>query len=119
VNPAEAYILDQPEPYRSILLQLQTLIESTLPDLQLKFKYRIPFYYTSSSPFCYLNHTKNYVDVGFWHSAHLNMHSDKMITKDRKVMKSLRYYKVEDVEAEILIEVLEEAYSFRDKGFWK
>ena len=119
MNPAEAYILDQPEPYRSILLQLQALIESTLPDLQLKYKYRIPFYYNGSTPFCYLNHTKDYVDVGFWHSAHLTMHGEKMVNKDRKVMKSLRYYKVEDIDAEVLLEVLNEAYSVRDKGFWK
>ena len=119
MNPAEAYILDQPEPYRSILLQLQTLIENTLPDLQLKFKYRIPFYYAANKPFCYLNHTKNYVDVGFWHSAHLTVHMDKMVTQNRKVMKSLRYFKVEDIDAKVLIDVLKEAYSARDKGFWK
>ena len=119
MNPAETYILDQPEPYRSILLHLQTLIESTLPELQLKYKYRIPFYYTAGKPFCYLNQTKNYVDVGFWHSAHLSMHTDKMVSKDRKIMKSLRYFQVADVDAAILIDVLQEAYSFRDKGFWK
>lgn len=119
MNPAEAYILDQPEPYRSILLHLQSIIENTLPDLHLKFKYRIPFYYTEHGPFCYLNHTKNYVDLGFWHSTHLSVHADKMVTKGRKVMKSLRYFKVEDIEADVLIDVLQEAYSFRNKGFWK
>ena len=119
MNPAEAYILDQPEPYRSILLQLQALIENTLPELQLKFKYHIPFYYTTNSPFCYLNHTKDYVDVGFWHSAHLSIHDDKMVTKDRKSMKSIRYFELDDIDAEVLIDVLQEAYSFRDKGLWK
>ena len=119
MNPAEAYILDQPEPYRSILLQLQTLIENTLPDLQLKYKYQIPFYYWRSTPFCYLNHSKNYVDVGFWHAAHLSGHADKMVTKDRKVMKSLRYFKIDDIDAEVLTDILLEAYSFREKGFWK
>ena len=119
MNPAEAYILDQPEPYRTLLLHVQTLIENTLPDLQLKFKYRIPFYYSGDTPFCYLNHTKNYVDVGFWHSAHLTVHADKMVTKDRKVMKSLRYFQVDELDADVLIDVLREAYSFREKGFWK
>ena len=119
MNPAEAYILDQPEPYRSILLQLQTLIENTIPELQMKYKYRIPFYYIEGTPFCYLNHAKDYVDVGFWHSAHLTVHQDRLITKDRKVMKSLRYFTVEDIDAKVLTDVLEEAYSFREKGFWK
>ena len=119
MNPAEAYILDQPEPYRAILLYLQTLIEASLPDLQLKYKYRIPFYYTDRGPFCYLNHTKNYVDVGFWHSTHLTVHTDKMISKGRKIMRSLRYHSLEDVDPQVLKEVLLEAYTFREKGFWK
>lgn len=119
MNPAETYILNQPEPYRAILLYLQALIETSIPDLQLKYKYRIPFYYTDHRPFCYLNHSKNYVDLGFWHSAHLTVHTDKMVTKGRKIMRSLRYFTLEDVDPQVLIEVLKEAHSFRDKGFWK
>ena len=55
MNPAEAYILEQAEPYKSILLHLQAVIERILPDIDLKFKYRIPFYYFDKTPFCYLN----------------------------------------------------------------
>jgi hypothetical protein len=119
MNPAETYILDQKEPFRTILLHLQAVIERTLPELDLKFKYRIPFYYYGTTPFCYLNHTKGYVDVGFWHSAHMTVHSDKMVTKDRKIMKSLRYTTLEEIEESILIEVLHNAYSVKEKGFWK
>ncbi|MGK0211575.1 MAG: hypothetical protein ACI9D4_001906, partial [Polaribacter sp.] len=42
MNPAEDYIINQPEPYRSILLDLQILVESTLPEIELLYKYRIP-----------------------------------------------------------------------------
>ena len=119
MNPAEAYILEQAEPYRSILLHVQAVIERTLPDIDLKFKYRIPFYYFDKKPFCYLNQTKNYVDVGFWHSAHITVHQDKLVTKDRKVMKSLRYYALEAIEESVLIDVLQDAYKVREKGFWK
>ena len=119
MNPAEAYILDQDEPFRSILLNLQAVIERTLPELTMKFKYRIPFYYYEKTPFCYLNQSKGYVDVGFWHSAHMTVHPDKMVTKNRKIMKSLRYFTLEEIEETILIEVLHDAYSVKDKGFWK
>ena len=45
MNPAENYILNQFEPFRSILLHLQVVIEHTISDVDLKYKYRIPFYY--------------------------------------------------------------------------
>ena len=65
MNPAEDYILNQPEPYRSMLMHL--LIEHTIPEAELKYKYKIPFYYIFGKPFCYFNasHKKQFVDVGF------------------------------------------------------
>ena len=121
MNPAEDYILNQPEPYRSILLQLQVLIETSIPGLELKFKYKIPFYYLDGKPFCYLTVPvkKEYVDIGFWSSAHLTVHLDKMVTEGRKVMRSLRYFSLEDIEPEILLEVLQDASKVNHKGFWK
>ena len=121
MNPAEAYILDQPEPFKSILLQLQVFVESTVPDVELKYKYRIPFYYLGGKPFCYLNASakKGYVDVGFWSSAHLTVHLDKMVAEGRKVMKSLRYHQPEEIDAEVIVAILEDASSVNHKGFWK
>lgn len=111
--------MKQDEPYRSILLHLQAVIERTLPEIDLKFKYRIPFYYFGKTPFCYLNQSKDYVDVGFWHSAHMTVHIDKMVTKDRKIIKSLRYFTLEEMEDSILIEVLHDAFSVKEKVFRK
>ncbi len=51
MNPAEDYILNQQEPYRSILIHLQVVIENTIPDAELKYKYKIPFYYINNKPF--------------------------------------------------------------------
>ncbi len=121
MNPAEDYILNQEEPFKSILLQLQVLIETTIPELELKFKYRIPFYYLEGKPFCYLNVSakKKYVDVGFWSAAHITAHLDKLTTDGRKVMKSLRYTTLEEIDGQIFIEVLQDAFSVNHKGFWK
>ena len=121
MNPAEDYILNQEDPFKSILLQLQVLVETTVPNIELKFKYRLPFYYLNGKPFCYFNVSgkKRYVDVGFWSSAHLSVHLDKMVTEKRKVMRSLRYFNLDDLDAEVFMEVIQDAETVNHKGFWK
>ena len=119
MNPAENYILKQEEPFRSMLMHLQSVIELNVPNVDLMFKYRIPFYYLEGRPFCYLNQSKDYVDVGFWHANHLTVHMDKMTTAGRKMMKSLRYTSLEHINDKILIEILKDAYAVKDLKFWK
>ena len=118
MNPAEAYILNQSEPFKSMLLHLQVVIEATISKLELKYKYRIPFYYLEGKPFCYLNQSKDYVDLGFWSAAHLTVHLEHMTTAGRKVMRSLRYRSPEEIDEVILVDVLKNAYEVREKGFW-
>ena len=118
MNPAEEYILNQPQPFRSMLLHLQSVIVPTIPKVELKYKYRIPFYYVEEKPFCYLNQSKDYVDVGFWNAKHLTLHLDKMTTAGRKMMKSLRYKSLEHINDKVLVEVLLDAYAVRNKKFW-
>jgi hypothetical protein len=119
MNPAEDYILSQPEPFRSILLHLQSVIEHTLPDADLLYKWKVPFYYVGKRPVCFLNKSKDYVDVGFWNAAHLTKHTELMTTTGRKMMKSFRYKSLEEINNNILIDVLQEAYAIKDKKFWK
>lgn len=89
MNPAEDYILNREEPYRSILLHIQSVIELTIPEVDLKFKYKIPFYYINGKPYCYLNQSKDYIDVGFWNAAHLTQNLEYMTTAGRKVITTL------------------------------
>ena len=119
MNPALNYILEQEQPYKDMLLHIQLIVEKTVPEARMGFKYRIPFYYVGTRPLCYLNKSKDFVDVGFWHSAHLSKHIDKMEKAGRKVVRSLRYYSLEEINNTVLEEVLLEAYSFKEKGFWK
>jgi len=113
VNPAENYILNQPEPYRSILLHLQVVIENTIPEVDLLYKYKIPFYYINKKPFCYLNVSpkKQFVDLGFWKGNKIEIHQEHLVTENRKMMVSLRYKSLEDVNDTVLIEVLKKAES--------
>ena len=106
MNPAENYMLKQSEPFRSILLQLQILIEASKPDLDLKYKWGIPYYYDGKKPFCFLNVSKGYVDVGFRFNDNLKEFNAYIIQEKRIVMKSLRYFSLEDIDGHILEEVL-------------
>ncbi|ARV16655.1 DUF1801 domain-containing protein [Polaribacter sp. SA4-12] len=120
MKPAEAYILNQPEPFKSILMHLQILIETSFPNVDLQFKWKIPFYYLDDKPFCYLNPSKKkgYVDVGFYTNKNLEKFNEFVISDNRKVVKSLRYKNLEEIKAEVLISVLDEAYKQTTKGFF-
>ncbi|MEM6514747.1 MAG: DUF1801 domain-containing protein [Bacteroidota bacterium] len=120
MNPAEIYILNQPEPYKSIMLHLQMLVEHTLPNVDLKYKWRIPCYYIGKKPICYINQSKNYVDVGFWHSAHLSEKWDAfLVSEKRKVVKSVRYKSLDDIDDTLFIEILKEVEGYKDESFYK
>ncbi|NRR90413.1 DUF1801 domain-containing protein [Winogradskyella undariae] len=120
MNPAEDYILKQEEPYKSILMHLQVLIIHTLPEAELLYKWRLPCYYIGKRPICYINQSKDYVDVGFWHSAHLSKQWDAyLISENRKVVKSLRYKTIETIDDTVIISILKEVEALKEKGFYK
>lgn len=121
MKPAEEYILKQAEPYQSILLHLQLLIEHEFPDVELKYKWRIPVYYLHEKQLCYLNVSakKGYVDVGLWVSDKLKSYDDYLVSEGRKVVKSFRYFSLEDINAEVLLEVLHEVAKIKGKEFYK
>lgn len=117
MNPAEEYMLRQSEPFRAILLYLQAIIEKKVVGVELRYKYKIPFYYLEGKPFCYLNQSKDYVDLGFWNAAQLSVHLDKMETAGRKMIRSLRYRSLEDIDPDVLRELLLDAESVNGKKF--
>lgn len=121
MNPAEEYILSQSEPKRSILLHVKAVIEAVIPEARMKYKWGIPCFYSDKHPICYVNAPpkKNYVDVAFWNSAHLTKHIELMVSEKRKVVKSFRYASLEEINDTVLAEVLEEANSLKEKGFYK
>ncbi|MDC8001639.1 DUF1801 domain-containing protein [Aequorivita todarodis] len=119
MNPAALYILGKPEPYRSMLLHLQATVETVIPETALMFKWKLPFFYIENNPFCYLNFSKNYVDIVFWHGAHLTKHTEVLVSEGRKHMKSLRYKTLEEINQQILQEVLLEAYTIRDRKYYR
>lgn len=117
MNPAETYILKQEEPYKSILLQLQTIIEAVLPNAELLYKWRIPFYYNEGIPICFLNQSKDYVDFAFWHFEKLEKYTEHFIDANRKSIRSLRFKSVEDINDEVIVYVLQEQLEINTNPF--
>ena len=115
MKPAEQYILKQEEPFRSILLHLQVLIEVNFPETELLYKWKLPFYYLKNKPLCYFNTTKKgYVDVGFYSKTTLKNYNELLVTEKRKAVKSLRFSNLEEINEQVLQSVLLEAYKIRE-----
>lgn len=110
MKPAEEYILSQPELYRSIIYNLQIVIENEIPDLELLYKWKIPFYYYKGKPFCFINvsHKRKYVDLGIVKGFQIKNHKEHLISENRSIMKSLRYSSLEEIDTRVLIEIIQE-----------
>ena len=117
MNPAEAYILKQAEPYKSILLQLQSIIEAVAPNSVLLYKWKIPFYYCNGIPLCFLNQSKDYVDLAFWHFDQMDDYTEYFTDANRKSIRSLRYKSVEDINDEVVVYVLQKQLEINTNPF--
>lgn len=113
MKPQDLYILNQPEKYRDILLHVLAVVEKVVPEAILEYKWKIPFFYLDKKPFCYLNasHKKQFVDLAFMKGFELKKNQQHLVADNgRSMVKSLRYSNLEDIDNEILISVLTEAY---------
>lgn len=107
----DEYIYRQPEKFRSIVLHLINVFEREMPELELLFKWGIPYFYYKKKPFCYLapNHKNGFVDAGFARGFQLARNQGCLVGEKRNTVKSLRYYNLEDINNTILIDVIREA----------
>jgi hypothetical protein len=111
----DEYILRQSNEFREILFYIIAVIEQEVSDAELLYKYKIPFFYIKGKPFIYLNCNvkKKYVDVGFFYGNQLMNHNAILISENRTLVKSLRYYNLNSVEDAILREIITEANNFK------
>jgi hypothetical protein len=108
---AHDYVMRQPEPFQSVLMHCMTTIEAVIPNVELRYRYAIPFYYYHDKPFCYLNakHKKGYVDLGFYRGFQLKTHQEILVGTNRTMVKSLQFTNVETLDQTVLEKVLLEA----------
>jgi hypothetical protein len=111
MKPQDLYILNQPEKYRDMLLHIIAVIEHTLPEVVLEYKWKIPFFYLNNKPFCFLNvsHKGKYVDVAFSKGFQLKNNLEVLNGDKRNTYKSLRYFSLETIDNAVLISVITEA----------
>jgi len=111
MKPVDLYILNQPENYRNMLLHLIAVIENTMPDVTLEYKWKIPYFYYKQKPFCFLNisHKRGYVDVAFNKGFQLKNYLDFLVADGRNTFKSLRYATLDEIDNAVLISVILEA----------
>jgi hypothetical protein len=117
MNPAEVYILKQPEPYKTILLQLSSILEALVPTADLLYKWRIPFYYNNGIPLCFLNQSKDYVDLGFWHYEQMDRFTEYFVATNRKHVRSLRYTSVNSIDDAVIAYVIEKQLEINTNPF--
>ena len=55
MKPVDAYFFNQKEPYQSIMLYLRSVILKTLPNIDERYSYKIPFYNIDKKPMLYIN----------------------------------------------------------------
>ena len=107
----DEYIFRQPEKYQAILMHLISVFEQKIPELQLLFKWGMPYFYYKKRMFCYLiaNSKKGFVDAGFARGFQLKGNQNSLVDENRNTVKSLRYYDLEEIDNVVLIDVIEEA----------
>ncbi|TRX20731.1 DUF1801 domain-containing protein [Flavobacterium franklandianum] len=109
----DEYIFRQPENYQSILQQLIPVFKREIPELELLFKWGMPYFYYKKRMFCYLisNLKKGFVDAGFARGFQLKRNQEYLVGEKRNTVKSLRYTSLESINNEILVDVIQEALS--------
>ncbi len=112
MKPVEAYFLNQKEPYQSIMLCIRELILTTLPEVEERYSYKIPFYNIGKKPLLYLNilKGKSYVDVAFVQGILLEKKFPLLQNAaNRKQVRSLAIRSIEEIDYTTFTALLEEA----------
>ncbi len=119
MRPTEQYFLNQKEPYQSIMLYIRSVIFKTLPKVEERYSYQIPFYYHNKKPLCYLNVLKNtnYVDIAFVQGFLLEKKFPLLKNgNNRKQVRSLQVKRIEYFNEQNFSQILKEASVLLDKS---
>jgi len=124
MNPVESYFLNQKEPYQSLMLYIRSVIKRTLPTIEEKYSYSIPFYHLEKKPMIYLNVLKgtSFLDVAFVQGIKLQEDFPKLQDyKNRKNVRSIQVKNMEGFDELQFVELLKAAakLSLKSKSTWK
>ena len=116
MNPIDNYILGLSEPFKAISLALIDLVQKSPYEFELKYKWKIPFFYYKGKPFCFVNASvkKKYVDLAFYKGFQLKKSAHILNGEGRTQVKSLRITSLDDPLFDFVWQVIEEAVSLND-----
>ncbi|WP_034044723.1 DUF1801 domain-containing protein [Wocania ichthyoenteri] len=112
MKPVDEYFINQKEPYQSIMLYVRSVILDTLPEVEERYSYKIPFYNIGKKPMIYLNilKGKDYVDVAFVQG--ILFEKDFPVLKNdnkRKQVRSIQLKSIEDLDHKNFVALLQVA----------
>lgn len=119
MKPVDEYFINQKEPYQSIMLYVRSVILNTLPKVEERYSYKIPFYNIEKKPMIYLNilKGKDYVDVAFVQGVLLEKEFPVLKNDNkRKQVRSIQLKSLEDLDQENFIELLHAASTLLSKS---
>lgn len=124
MNPVEQHILNQPEPYQSLLLYVRSVIKKTLPSIEEKYSYKIPFYHFDKKPLLYLNVLKgtDFLDIAFVQGFLLQEKFPELHDyKNRKNVRSIQIKSLDSFDEAQFVLLLKEASLLlkKSKSAWK
>lgn len=94
------------------MLYVRSIILNSLPQVEERYSYKIPFYNIGKKPMLYLNVLKgtNYVDVAFVQGILLEKKFPILKNKNkRKQVRSIQLKNIEDLDHNYFVELLYEA----------
>lgn len=112
MKPVDVYFLNQEEPYQSIMLYIREVILKTLPSVQERYSYKIPFYNIGKKPMIYLNILKgtDFVDVAFVQGVLLESEFPELQNyNNRKQVRSIQIKHIEDLDEHRFVMLLQAA----------
>lgn len=112
MKPVDVYFLEQQEPLQSIMLYVRQVILKTLPNIQERYSYKIPFYNMGKKPMIYLNVLKgtDFVDVAFVQGILLeNDFPELQDYNNRKQVRSIQLKSIEDLDELRFVKLLQTA----------
>lgn len=109
MKPVDNYFFSQIEPYQSIMLYVRSVILKTLPEIEERYSYKIPFYNLGKKPMLYINVLKNteFVDVAFVQGVLLEDNFPELKNyNNRKQVRSIQLKNIEDLDELRFVELL-------------
>ena len=115
----DEYFFNQKDPYQSIMLYVRGVVLNTLPEVEERYSYKIPFYNLGKKPMLYLNvlKGKDYVDVAFVQGVLLEKEFPVLKNYNkRKQVRSIQLKTLEDLDHENFVALLHAAFNLLSKS---